>query len=141
MSASPGGRLQGEAPAVDGDILIERESPKGYDTNVFNITTHCNYGIDMEMATTTISRNGQIVIPLAVRKALGIGRSEKFLVVGEGDTILLRRLSKDRMRLEFEAILDYFSAATAKAGLKPDDVEKEIKAHRAQKRRSHEGRG
>jgi AbrB family looped-hinge helix DNA binding protein len=95
----------------------------------------------MEMATTTISRNGQVVIPLCVRKALGIGRSEKFLVLGEGDTILLKRLTKDRMRQEFEALLERFSEATAKAGLRPVEVENEILAHRARKGRSHEGRG
>lgn len=90
---------------------------------------------------TTISRNGQVVIPLPLRKAMGLGKSDKFLVVGDGDTIVLRRLTKDRMRAEFEAILTYFSDAAAKAGLTPEDAEKEIKAHRAEKRRKDEGRG
>ena len=95
----------------------------------------------MEMAMTTISRNGQVVIPLPLRKAMGLGKSERFLVVGDGDTIVLRRITKDRMRSEFEAILTYFSDAAAKAGLTPEDAEKEIQAYRAEKRRKNEGRG
>ena len=75
-----------------------------------------------------------------MRKAMGLAGSERFLVVGEGDTIVLRRMTKDRMRQEFEALLAYFSDASAKAGLTPGDVEKEIRAYRAEKGREHEGR-
>lgn len=96
--------------------------------------------MNMEMATTTMSRNGQVVIPLSLRKAMGLGNKDRFLVVGDKDTIVLRRLTKDRMRQEFEALLTYFSEATAKAGLTPEDAEKEIQAYRAEKRREHENR-
>jgi len=112
----------------------------GSDTNAFNTTNHCRSGMNMEMATTTMSRNGQVVIPLSLRKAMGLGNKDRFLVVGDKDTIVLRRLTKDRMRQEFEALLTYFSEATAKAGLTPEDAEKEIQAYRAEKRREHENR-
>ena len=102
---------------------------------------HCNNGNAMEVSITTISRNGQIVIPLAVRKALGIGPSEKFLVISEGETIILRRLQKERLRHEFEAILTQFSDGAAEAGLTPEDAGREIKAHRALKRRSYANSG
>ena len=92
------------------------------------------------MATTTMSRNGQVVIPLSLRKAMGLGNRDRFLVVGDGDTIVLKRLTKDRVRQEFEALLTYFSDAAAKAGLTPEDAEKEIQAYRAEKRRKNEGR-
>ena len=97
--------------------------------------------MNMEMATTTMSRNGQVVIPLSLRKAMGLGNKDRFLVVGDGDTIVLKRLTKDRVRQEFEALLTYFSDAAAKAGLTPEDAEKEIQAYRAEKRRKNEGRG
>ena len=109
----------------------------GSDTNAFNTTNRCRNGMNMEMATTTMSRNGQVVIPLSLRKAMGLGNRDRFLVVGDKDTIVLRRLTKDRMRQEFEALLTYFSEATAKAGLTPEDAEKEIQAYRAEKRRKH----
>jgi len=96
--------------------------------------------MNMEMATTTMSRNGQVVIPLSLRKAMGLGNRDRFLVVGDGDTIVLKRLTKDRVRQEFEALLTYFSDAAAKAGLTPEDAEKEIQAYRAEKRRKNEGR-
>jgi AbrB family looped-hinge helix DNA binding protein len=49
--------------------------------------------MNMEMATTTMSRNGQVVIPLSLRKAMGLGNKDRFLVVGDGDTIALKRLT------------------------------------------------
>jgi AbrB family looped-hinge helix DNA binding protein len=97
--------------------------------------------MNMDLATTTMSRNGQVVIPLSLRKAMGLGNKDRFLVVGDGDTIVLKRLTKDRVRQEFEALLTYFSDASAKAGLTPDEAEKEIQAYRAEKRRKNEGRG
>ena len=112
----------------------------GSDTNAFNTTNRCITGMNMEMATTTMSRNGQVVIPLSLRKAMGLGNKDRFLVVGDGDTIVLKRLTKDHVRQEFEALLTYFSDAAAKAGLTPEDAEKEIQAYRAEKRRKNEGR-
>lgn len=112
-----------------------------HDTKAFNIKMHCNYGNAMEISITTISRNGQVVIPLAVRKALGIGPSEKFLVISEGETIILKRLRKEQLRKEFEALLTNFSDGAAKAGLTPEDAGREVKAHRSEKRRANEASG
>jgi AbrB family looped-hinge helix DNA binding protein len=93
----------------------------------------------MEVSITTISRNGQIVIPFAIRKALGIAQSEKFLVVSEGDTIVLRRLKKENLRRELEGLLASFSGDFEAAGLTPSDAEMELQAHRTKKRRSNAG--
>jgi AbrB family looped-hinge helix DNA binding protein len=95
----------------------------------------------MEVSITTISRNGQIVIPSAIRKALCLAKSEKFLVISEGDTIVLKRLRKERLRKELDSIFASLSDDFAKAGLEPEDAEKEIVAHRTVKRRSHETSG
>ena len=91
----------------------------------------------MEISITTISRNGQIVIPFDIRRALGIEPSEKFLVVSEGDTIVLKRLKKERLRKEMEGLFDYFSDAFSKEKITREDVEKEIDVHRKKKRVSH----
>ena len=41
---------------------------------------------------TTISSRGQIVIPQGVRDRLRLQEGEKFVVIGEGDTIILKNL-------------------------------------------------
>jgi AbrB family looped-hinge helix DNA binding protein len=91
----------------------------------------------MEVSITTISKNGQIVIPFAIRKALGIGPSEKFLVVSEGDTIVLKRLKKERLKKELEGIFSYFSDAFSDEGITKEEIQKEIRDHRKGKRSSY----
>lgn len=44
--------------------------------------------------TTRISSRGQIVIPDAIRKALGFQAGTAFLVLAQGDTIVLHRLQE-----------------------------------------------
>lgn len=49
----------------------------------------------MEVAITKISRNGQVVIPVEIRKDAGVKPSTKFIIFNEGDLIFLRPLSKE----------------------------------------------
>jgi AbrB family looped-hinge helix DNA binding protein len=44
--------------------------------------------------TARISSRGQVVIPGAIRKALGIEGGVTFLVLAQGDTIVLERLKE-----------------------------------------------
>jgi len=41
-------------------------------------------------ATTKMSSKGQVVIPEEVRDALGLKAGSKFVVVGEGDVVILK---------------------------------------------------
>jgi AbrB family looped-hinge helix DNA binding protein len=52
---------------------------------------------------TKLSQKGQVVIPSTVRRELGLKEGMKFLVMGVGDTIVLRRLelSQEKRRLKF----------------------------------------
>lgn len=51
----------------------------------------------MEVAITTLSENGQVVIPAEVRKDAGIKPSTKFLVFNEGGNIFLKIIQKDTL--------------------------------------------
>ena len=51
----------------------------------------------MEVAITKMSENGQVVIPLEVRKDAGIKPSPKFLVFNEGGNILLKIIQKETL--------------------------------------------
>lgn len=49
-----------------------------------------------------VSEKGQIVIPASVRKHLNIKKSDRFLVLWEGDTITLKKLDRLAIKKIFE---------------------------------------
>ena len=51
----------------------------------------------MEVAITKMSENGQVVIPVEVRRDAGIKPSTKFLVFNEGGNILLKVIRKETL--------------------------------------------
>ncbi|MFT4309463.1 MAG: AbrB/MazE/SpoVT family DNA-binding domain-containing protein [Candidatus Woesearchaeota archaeon] len=42
---------------------------------------------------TRMSSRGQVVIPIEIREYLGLKEGEKFIVFGEDDTIILKKIS------------------------------------------------
>jgi AbrB family looped-hinge helix DNA binding protein len=56
----------------------------------------------MEFAMTKMSQNGQIVIPLEIRKLTGIKPFAKFMVISEGENILLKRVNEDAFKEEMK---------------------------------------
>lgn len=78
---------------------------------------------------TTMTTKGQIVIPQGVREALGIATGAKFAVVGEGDTIILKRLEMPSSGA-LRALLAKTRTTARKAGLKKSDLAKSLKAVR-----------
>jgi AbrB family looped-hinge helix DNA binding protein len=46
----------------------------------------------MVMATTTLSSKGQVVIPLAARKALGLREGDALAVQAENDVVVIRKI-------------------------------------------------
>ncbi len=82
------------------------------------------------VATTRMSSKGQVVIPEEIRKELGLEPGEQFVVVGDGDVVLLKRLSAPDMN-DFDALLAEARAQARKAGLKRSDVSAAVKAVRA----------
>ena len=90
-----------------------------------------------EPQLTTLSRKGQIVIPQALRKRLGIVPNTRFLVYGEGDTVLLRRLNLPDVRREWKSINDAVERKMAKYG--PIDDEEITATARKYRHRKRQG--
>ena len=51
----------------------------------------------MEVAITTLSENGQVVIPAEIRRDAGLKSFTKFLVFNEGGNILLKIIRKETL--------------------------------------------
>jgi AbrB family looped-hinge helix DNA binding protein len=89
-----------------------------------------NATIDM----VTISSKGQIVIPKKIMKILGLKEQDKLLVFGSGDNILLKKIKPEIYEKSIRDILMPMREKAETRGITEADVEKEIKAHRAQQR-------
>lgn len=83
------------------------------------------YGRNAPADTTKLSTRGQVVIPEAVRTRLGLEAGTRFVVVGEGDTVILKAIRAPGFD-QFEELLTRAREAAAAAGLEPADVEEAI---------------
>ncbi len=83
-------------------------------------------------ATTKMSSKGQVVIPEEVRKALGLTAGSQFVVVGEGDVVILKRITPPSMS-EFDEIVAEARRQALRAGMKRADVTAAIRAVRTQR--------
>ena len=72
-------------------------------------------------ATTKLSSKGQVVIPEEIRSRLGLEPGARFIVVGEGDVVVLKALKPPRMD-DFRALLDEAESSAERAELTEDDV-------------------
>ena len=81
-------------------------------------------------ATTKLSSKGQVVIPEEIRTRLGLEVGAQFVVVGEGDVVVLKALEPPKMT-EFKALLDEAQKSAERAGLTSEDLEAAIQEVRA----------
>ncbi len=85
-----------------------------------------------ELATTKLSSKGQIVIPEDIRQRLGLKAGAQFVVVGEGDVVILKIIAPPSMK-EFDDLITQAKRQARRAGLKRRDVAAAIKKVRAHK--------
>ena len=78
---------------------------------------------------TSVSSRGQVVIPQSLRDKLKIRAGEKFVVVGEDNTIILKKLEMPSFR-GFDKLLKKTRQFAKKKGIKEFDVESAIKQAR-----------
>ena len=82
------------------------------------------------VTTTRLSSKGQIVIPEAIRRRLGLDPGCEFVVLGDGDTIVLQRVRPPAMR-DFDTIVARARQAARRAGMRRSDVAAAIDAVRS----------
>ena len=86
--------------------------------------------IKMEFEITKLGERGQIVIPQSFRDNLKLEKGEKFMVVEQDGTILLKRLAPPTKE-EFRELLKKTRDHAKKHGLTEKDAQDAIKKARA----------
>lgn len=88
-----------------------------------------------QVATTKMSSRGQVVIPESIRELLSIHTGTQFIVIGQGDTIVLKSISPPPVS-KFKGLLAKAEKAAKESGLKKTDVDTAIaQSRKAQKRK------
>jgi len=85
-----------------------------------------------QSATTKLSSKGQVVIPEEIRERLGLKEGAQFVVLGEGDVVILKAITPPSKN-EFNELIAQARKQARKAGLKKADIEAVIKKVRKAK--------
>jgi len=73
-----------------------------------------------------MSSKGQVVIPEAVRDRLGLRAGAEFVVLGDGDVVILKAIHPPPMA-EFDHLIAKAEAAAKEAGLTRADISRAVK--------------
>ena len=80
-----------------------------------------------ETTVTTISTKGQVVIPKNLRHELKIKASDEFLIYGERDTIILKKIAMPSLRERFLELNQRLSREMKLKGIKKKDIREAVK--------------
>jgi AbrB family looped-hinge helix DNA binding protein len=84
------------------------------------------------IATTRMSSKGQVVIPETIRKQLNLNAGDQFIVVGEGDVVILKAVTVPDMD-SFDALIQQARQQAKIVGLKHSDITRAISKARGRK--------
>ena len=73
------------------------------------------------ISTTKMSSKGQVVIPEAIRKKLGLKSGDQFVVTGNKDVVILKSISPPSLD-EFDDLIAEARKQARKAGMKRSDI-------------------
>lgn len=85
-----------------------------------------------DLATTRMSSKGQIVIPETIRKQLKLKAGMEFVVVGEGDVVILKTIVAPEMDA-FDTLIQQARDQAKLAGLKRADITDAVSKARGHK--------
>jgi AbrB family looped-hinge helix DNA binding protein len=79
-----------------------------------------------EIATTKLSSKGQVVIPEEIRRRLGLEPGAQFVVIGDGDVVVLKAIHPPEMS-QFDKLVGQARKAARRAGMKRSDIKEAVK--------------
>ncbi len=77
------------------------------------------------VATTRMSSKGQIVIPETIRKQMNLKEGDQFVVVGEGDMVILKALSAPSLE-PFEVLIQQARQQAKATELERSEIAKAV---------------
>ena len=80
-----------------------------------------------------LSSKGQLVIPKNMREEMGLNQMDKFVLVNDRDTIIMKRLQEEEIKSKMNSLMNEFAREFKKEGITKEDLKKEIKAVRKAK--------
>jgi len=80
----------------------------------------------------TISKEGKVIIPMDVRKAIGLKGEEQYVLVTDQGNIILKRVVKNQNQARMTKLVEEFREGFKKAKVKKSDVANAVKSLRAQ---------
>jgi AbrB family looped-hinge helix DNA binding protein len=84
------------------------------------------------IATTKLSSKGQVVIPEDIRERMGLKEGDQFVVLGQGDVVILKTLNPPPLK-DFTSMIAEARSSAKKSGLTKADLHKAIKKARSKK--------
>ena len=85
----------------------------------------------MEASVIKVSSKGQIVIPAKWRKRMDIKDGQELLAIGEGDTLLIKKIEDSALKAEFEDSVAPIRRKIMKLGITKKDSSEAIDSVRA----------
>ena len=82
------------------------------------------------IGTTKLSSKGQVVIPDDVRRELGLEPGTQFVVMGEGDVVILKKIEAPDKR-EFLTLAAKVRRQARRARVKRSDIKKAVREVRS----------
>lgn len=79
----------------------------------------------------TISSKGQLVIPKSIREDMGLQKQDKFLLVHDRESVILRRIRSTQTDKKLLSLLDEVASKFEEAKITPTQVKREIRKVRA----------
>jgi AbrB family looped-hinge helix DNA binding protein len=81
-----------------------------------------------DIQVTTIGEKGQVVIPLSIRKELAIKPKTKFIVLGRGDIVILKKLELSDLKKDWDGIFKMMDKKDLKLSI--EEIQEENSAEK-----------
>jgi len=85
------------------------------------------------MTTTSLSSRGQIVLPLSIRKKMGLKEGTQFIVISDDENILLKPIKEPSLN-EFKQLLEQSRQWAEDAKMTEEDIAEAITQVRKNKK-------
>jgi len=79
---------------------------------------------------TRLSERGQVVIPTELRRSMNLREGERFIIMGVGDTIVLRKIELSQEKIRLKKLIRESREKARKSGFSEEEVTKLIRETR-----------